>query len=117
MGIGRILWVGRPAETTQAFAGWLLADPSPFAGSAIHDYPFDVEFGSELAWIEGGARIDVMLECSEDPRASHQTGAWPFTVQLHEAEAGWALRYRRRTPAMWRRTRPRLSWPPLSWWM
>jgi len=86
MGIGRILWVGKPVEATDPLANWFLAEPSPFAGTAIHDYPLDVEYGSELTWIEAGTRLDVVLACPED-RVAHGL-CWRFAAERRAAFHG-----------------------------
>ena len=45
LGVGEILWIGRPQTATDRMARWFLAQPCPFDGCAIYDYPFDIEYG------------------------------------------------------------------------
>src|SRR5262245_52106555 len=57
LGIGTILWLGRPRPESEPLAGFLLADGSPWDGSTIEDYPLDVEYGPELDWVLAGQPI------------------------------------------------------------
>jgi hypothetical protein len=45
----------------------LLADPCPFDGCRIYDYPLAVEYGCELDWVVSGSPILAFLSCAEDP--------------------------------------------------
>jgi molybdopterin/thiamine biosynthesis adenylyltransferase len=66
LGVGQILWTGAPDKDTDRLSRWFLSEPSPFPGCGIHDYPFDVEFGSELKWIAAAQTIDVVACCADD---------------------------------------------------
>jgi molybdopterin/thiamine biosynthesis adenylyltransferase len=67
MGLGSILWLGRPRRETAGLANLLLAHPGPWDGCTITDYPFDVEYGPELAWALDGSPVDMLVACVEDP--------------------------------------------------
>ena len=67
MGVGEILWLGEPCQTTTTLAHWFLADPCPFSGCEIFDYPLHIEYGSELDWAIGQHKVDVLVSCTEDP--------------------------------------------------
>jgi molybdopterin/thiamine biosynthesis adenylyltransferase len=69
LGVGTILWLGRNRSATATMASWLLGDPRRFAGSRIHDYPFDAEYGPELSWAIDQPAADVLVVCTEDPEA------------------------------------------------
>jgi molybdopterin/thiamine biosynthesis adenylyltransferase len=94
LGVGEILWLGAPQAPADALARWLLADPPPFAGCAIHDYPFDVEFGGELAWAAAGDAIDIVVAAVEEPRASQACAAFAHAARAAflagtAASGGW----------------------------
>jgi molybdopterin/thiamine biosynthesis adenylyltransferase len=65
MGIGRILWVGKPHPQTEGLARWFLADPPRFSGCSIFDYPFEIDYGQELAWVVGDRPPDVVIHGAE----------------------------------------------------
>ena len=67
IGVGEIEWVGAPHPSTEPMAQWFLAQPCPFHGSTIIDYPFDVEYGQELGWALDGKPPQVLLWCAERP--------------------------------------------------
>jgi len=67
MGVGEVLWIGDPVPSTEPMAGCLLGSPSPFTGCAVLEYPFRVEWGSELRWPFAGKTADIMVCCTEDP--------------------------------------------------
>ncbi len=67
LGVGQILWIGRPDPLAKSLANWLLADPCPFQGCVIVDYPCAVEYGVELDWILADRRVSALVDCSEDP--------------------------------------------------
>lgn len=50
MGIGRIIHAGAPHGPMQAFRDWFLAEPSPFPGTTIVDYPLDLQWCDEVAF-------------------------------------------------------------------
>jgi len=85
LGIGEIVWVGRSQESTDSLARWFLADPSPFTGCAIYDYPFDIEYGSELAWIVENSFLNAILCCSESVAEQN------FCFELAEKRKGFFL--------------------------
>jgi molybdopterin/thiamine biosynthesis adenylyltransferase len=92
LGIGKIVWLGRPSPTTEALASWFLANPCPF-GCAIYDYPFEVEYGPELIWAMG-QRVDVLACCTEDPFAQAIGNAFARDRQVKflagiTARGGW----------------------------
>src|SRR5262249_25484041 len=91
LGVGTVLWLGRPCRRTQGLAGWLLADPPPFPDCAIHDYPFDVEYGPELEAGLGPRPAALLLGCAEDARAQAACGGYARRHGLAHA-AGWAGR-------------------------
>ena len=61
LGVGEIVWIGRPRNTTAALANWFLAEPCPFSGCTISDYPFQIEYGHELVWALGQRRAQVLV--------------------------------------------------------
>ncbi len=67
MGVGEILWLGTPPEPPCYLANWFLADPCPFGGCHIWDYPFDLEYGSELGWVIANGTPDAVAHCAEGP--------------------------------------------------
>jgi hypothetical protein len=69
MGVGEVFWIGKQHPDTYPMASWFLADPCPFAGTRIYEYPFDLEYGPELGWALGGQRIHSLVCCTEDPFA------------------------------------------------
>jgi hypothetical protein len=72
MGVGNIVWLGAPFPGTEAFARWFLADPCPFQGCRIWDYPFDADIGPELEWALSGQVPEVVLCCIEERAAQAQ---------------------------------------------
>lgn len=66
LGVGQIVWIGRPDRLTDQVANWLLADPCPFDGCVIVDYPCAVEYGGELDWILADRQASAVVDCSED---------------------------------------------------
>ncbi len=66
LGVGTILWLGRPWRATEALARWLLAEPPPLEGSRIHEYPLEAEYGLELDWVLKGRPIQAVVSCTED---------------------------------------------------
>jgi hypothetical protein len=75
LGVGEIIWLGAPCASSEAMARWLLADPSPFAGTTLRDYPSDIEYGSELAWAigarsDGSERPPGALVCAAEDGAA-----------------------------------------------
>ena len=75
LGVGEIVWIGTPRPATGRLAHWFLADPCPFSGCSIFDYPFDVEYGPELGWACSGKPPDALLCCSPSPDAHDICGA------------------------------------------
>jgi molybdopterin/thiamine biosynthesis adenylyltransferase len=94
LGVGTVLWVGRPCRATDSLASWLLADPCPMDGCQIYDYPMAVEYGMELDWVVSGSSIQAFLSCAEDPaeqalcRAFAQDRQIPW-LGARTAEGGW----------------------------
>jgi hypothetical protein len=94
MGVGDIIWLGAPSPGTEPFARWLLADPCPFQGCHIWDYPFDAELGPELEWALGEPRPNAVICCVEDQvaqsrcsRLSRRMGLPFFSATT--ANGGW----------------------------
>ena len=52
LGVGNVLWFGRPSRAAGALARWLLARPAPFPDCRLSDYPFGLEYGVELNWTD-----------------------------------------------------------------
>src|SRR4051794_37087721 len=52
LGIGEILWVGRPRPATEPLARFVLASPPPWGDrdTVVYDFPFDTEYGPEIEW-------------------------------------------------------------------
>ena len=67
VGVGEILWLGEPWPLTERLARWFLADPCPFSGCSVFDYPFEIEYGQELRWVVGNRRVDVLIHGNEAP--------------------------------------------------
>src|SRR5262245_49723421 len=68
LGVGKILWFGRPQFATQRMAEWLLTDPAPFDGCAVGDFPSDPVYESAFGWAVAGyqGKPQVLIDCSED---------------------------------------------------
>jgi molybdopterin/thiamine biosynthesis adenylyltransferase len=66
MGVGTILWVGRPRRPAHRLARWFLSD-TPFPGSSLYEYPFRVEYKHDLGWAIGSAHVGALVCCSEAP--------------------------------------------------
>ena len=56
LGVGEILWIGRPRPATEPLARFLLSCPPPWGEGDIYDFPFDPEYGPELDWAWPGRR-------------------------------------------------------------
>ncbi len=69
MGVGDVVWVGAPHPDADLFGRWLLADPCPFQGCRIWDYPFDADRGPEWEWALGGSPLDAVVCCEEQRNA------------------------------------------------
>ncbi len=67
MGIGTVLWIGKPQQKTQRFADWFLSDECPFESSLI-ELPFDPHFDAGLEWgaAQAGYFPSVCIDTSED---------------------------------------------------
>ena len=68
LGVGKVLWLGRPRFATRRMAEWFLTDPSPFEGCAVQEFPSDPAYESVLEWAVGGSKDQphVLVDCSED---------------------------------------------------
>jgi molybdopterin/thiamine biosynthesis adenylyltransferase len=66
MGVGTVLWVGRPARPAHRLARWFLSG-TPFPGCSLYEYPFRVEYKHDLAWVIGSTHVGALVCCSEDP--------------------------------------------------
>src|SRR5690348_7943638 len=54
IGLGKVLWLGRPRCATQKMAEWFLANPCPFEGCSVLGFPFDPAYESMLDWATHG---------------------------------------------------------------
>src|SRR5438046_1457065 len=61
LGIGTVVWVGRPRARTEGLARLLLASPGPWGEGTILEYPFEIEYGPELDWTLAGRSPDVLV--------------------------------------------------------
>jgi tRNA A37 threonylcarbamoyladenosine dehydratase len=68
LGVGKVLWFGRPRVATQRMAEWFLTDPAPFDGCVVQDLPSDPAYESALGWMTEGhlGKQQVLVDCSED---------------------------------------------------
>jgi molybdopterin/thiamine biosynthesis adenylyltransferase len=67
LGIGTVVWVGRPRPRTEGLASRLLNIPCPWGDGTILNYPFDIEYGPELDWSLAGPVADLLVIATEDP--------------------------------------------------
>lgn len=68
LGVGKVLWFGRPRLATQRMAEWFLTDPSPFEGCAVQEFPSDPAYESVLGCAAEGSegQPHVLVDCSEE---------------------------------------------------
>lgn len=85
LGIGEILWLGSPLARTARLGSRLL---SIRTGLAVYEYPFDVEYGSELGWIQPDAAIDAIVADGSDAGIHHYAAlARTRRMPIHTANA------------------------------
>src|SRR5579885_419870 len=96
LGVGKILWFGRPRPSTQRMAEWFLQEPTPFDGCEVHEFPADPAYESSLAWAaEGCSGKHVLIDCSEDLRILEVSHHFSYRrVNMHwfaggVSEGGW----------------------------
>lgn len=93
MGIGEIVWIGRPQGSAAALAAWFLAEPSPFSGVKVSHYPLEVEYGPELEWaMDGGAEAIVVAHADSRTLEAAQALAARLGIPLESGSAeggGW----------------------------
>ncbi len=94
LGVGEILWVGRPRRETELLAQFLLADPPPWGEGKVYEFPFDVENGSELDWSVGEQLPQLLAIVTENPREQQQTLEWTLRTGVpalvgSTAGTGW----------------------------
>lgn len=67
LGVGKIVWIGRPRKKTELLARWLLADPCPLEGCTLTEQPADPIYDASLQWqldsLASGA--EVLVDASE----------------------------------------------------
>jgi molybdopterin/thiamine biosynthesis adenylyltransferase len=70
LGVGNILWVGRPRRSPGAcphrLGAWFLGTPSPFPQTRIHLYPCAIEYETSLNWVLG-EQVHTLACCTEHP--------------------------------------------------
>jgi len=96
LGLGEIQWVGRPRQWTEPLARFLLASPPPWGESAglVYDFPFDIEFGTEIDWGLGGPLPQVLAVLTEHPQEQRLALDWAHRRRVpalvgSEAGTGW----------------------------
>jgi hypothetical protein len=72
LGIGKIIWFGKPRADTQNFARVLL-DPSSSTGTLLFEAPCNIELGPELGWFLKGHDPSRIIIASDDPREARVT--------------------------------------------
>jgi len=78
LGIGEILWMGRPRRCTEPLARFLLASPPPWGEGEglVYDLPFDTEYSSEIEWALGGPLPHVLAVVTEHPHEQQLALDW-----------------------------------------
>lgn len=94
MGVGMISWIGRPRLIGESLRRFLLASPSLWGGVELIEYPFDVEYGSELDWALGQAPPQQLAVLTEDPGAQQLALCWAERLAVpvvfgSTAGSGW----------------------------
>jgi molybdopterin/thiamine biosynthesis adenylyltransferase len=78
LGVGEVLWVGRPCPRTEPMARFLLASPPPWGqgDASVYDFPFDPEYGPELDWALASPLPQLLAVVTEHPRAQERALEW-----------------------------------------
>lgn len=76
LGVGEILWIGRPIPTTESLARFLLSCPPPCGEGVIHEFPFDPEYGPELELALGGPLPQILAVMTEHPYEQRLACDW-----------------------------------------
>ncbi len=98
MGVGRILWFGRPRRAALQMTSWLLSQPSHFEDCKIEDFSFDPEYRDTLAWSCRTDGLHVFVDCAEGTRASqvcHEYAQQDADIQWlagGTSQGGWLSR-------------------------